>query len=230
MACLNEEEILECLYSLPENGDDSEEECDEDAAEEFTRLEVTNSGCDESNGSFAVAVDISQEGTEPDHQRSDTSEDESEWGDSVLHFERITRALDQNPVICPDFTQEDSEVDYFLSFLTEEILKIIKDRTNLYATKERERRYGGKVVRMASCTTVEEINTFIAVHILMGIHRLPDLRHYWSSDNLVGVPAVANLLTKTRFKKPAENIYCNDNTKQCQGVKLATTVFTNCGR
>jgi hypothetical protein len=40
MACLNEEEILECLYSLPENEDDSEEDCDEDAAEKLTRLEV----------------------------------------------------------------------------------------------------------------------------------------------------------------------------------------------
>jgi len=75
MACLNEEEILECLYSLPENEDDSEEECDGDAAEDLTRLEVTNSGCDESDGSFTVAVDISQEGTERDHQSSNTSED-----------------------------------------------------------------------------------------------------------------------------------------------------------
>jgi hypothetical protein len=139
MAYLNEEEILECLYSLPENEYDSEEECDEDAAEELTRLDVSNSGCDESNGSFAEAVDISQEGTEPNHQSSNTPEDESEWGDSVSYFERITRALDQNPVIFPDLTQEDSEVDYLLSILTEEILEIIQDQTKLYATQERER-------------------------------------------------------------------------------------------
>jgi hypothetical protein len=43
MAYLNEEDILECLFSLPENEDDSEEDCDKDAAEELTRLEVTNS-------------------------------------------------------------------------------------------------------------------------------------------------------------------------------------------
>ena len=128
-----------CLYSLPENENDSEEACDEDAAEELTRLEVTNSGCEESDGSFAVTVDISEEGTEPDRQSSNTSEDESEWGDSVSYFERITRTLDQNPVICPDLTQEDSEVDYLLSILTEEILEIFRDETNLYATQKRER-------------------------------------------------------------------------------------------
>jgi len=108
-------------------------------------------------------------------------------------------------------------VDYLLSILTEEILEIIRDQTNLYAIQEHERRLGGKVVRMASCnwkpTTVEEIKTFITIHILMGIHTLPDLRHYWSSDNLLGVPAVANLINKTWFKKLTENVHCNDNTK-----------------
>jgi hypothetical protein len=87
MACLNEEYILECLYSVPENEDDSEADCDEDAAEELTRLEVTNSGCDERDAAFPVAVNISEEGTEPDRQKSDTSEDENEWGDSVSYFE-----------------------------------------------------------------------------------------------------------------------------------------------
>ena len=50
------------------------------------------------------------------------------------YFENITRAFDQNPVICPDLTQEDSQVDYLLSILTEEILEIFQDQTNLYAT------------------------------------------------------------------------------------------------
>jgi hypothetical protein len=58
MACLNEEEILECLYSLLENEDGSEEDCDKDAAEELALLEVTNSGNDERDGTFAVGVYI----------------------------------------------------------------------------------------------------------------------------------------------------------------------------
>jgi hypothetical protein len=162
-------------------------------------------------------VDISEAGTEPDRQSSDTSGDESEWGDGVSYLENITRALDQNPIIYPGLPQEDSEVDYLLSILTKEILEIIRGQINLYATQERERRLGGQVVRMAICnwkpTTVEEIKTFVAAHMLMGIHTLPELRHYWSSDNLLGFPALANLITKTRFKKLTENVHCNDNTK-----------------
>ena len=122
MACLNEKEILEYLYPLSENDDDSEEDRDEDATEELTRLQVTNSGYDERDGAFVVAVDISEEGTEPGHQRSNTSEDEGEWGDRVSYFENITRFLDQNPVIRPVLNQEVSEVDHLLSILTEEIL------------------------------------------------------------------------------------------------------------
>jgi hypothetical protein len=38
--------------------------------------------------------------------------------------------------------------------------------------------FGEQVVRMASCnwkpTMVEEIKTFIPIHVLMGIHMLPD--------------------------------------------------------
>jgi hypothetical protein len=60
-------------------------------------------------------------------------------------------------------------VEYLLSILTEEILEIIRDQTNLYATRERDRRLGRQVVRMASCnwkpTTVDEIKTFIAIYI-----------------------------------------------------------------
>ena len=102
-------------------------------------------------------------------------------------------------------------MDIHLSIFTEEILEFIRDPTNLYATQERNRRLGGQVVRMASCnwkpTTVEEIKEFIAIDILMGIHTLPELRHYWSSDNFLGFPAAANLVAKTRFKKLIENIH-----------------------
>jgi hypothetical protein len=103
MACLNEENILECLFSLPENENDSEEDCDEDAAEELTRLEVTNSRCDERDGTFAEAVDILVEGTDPGRKNSDTTKnDESEWGDGVSYFENISRTRDQSTVIYPN--------------------------------------------------------------------------------------------------------------------------------
>ena len=79
-----------------------------------------NSGCDVRGGAFAEAVDFSEERTEPDCKRRDTSEDdECEWGDGVSYFENITRARDQNQVIYPDLNKEDLEEDYFLFILAE---------------------------------------------------------------------------------------------------------------
>jgi hypothetical protein len=52
MACFNQEEIPECPYSNAENENNSED-CDEDAAEKLTCLELTNNGCDERDGEFA---------------------------------------------------------------------------------------------------------------------------------------------------------------------------------
>jgi len=54
------------VYSLPENEDESEEECDKDAAEEFTHLEVPRwkgRGICEKH----EAIHVSEEGTEPDY-------------------------------------------------------------------------------------------------------------------------------------------------------------------
>jgi hypothetical protein len=41
----------------------------------------------------------------------------------------------------------------------------------------------------------------------MGIHRLLELRHYWSSESVICVPAVANLITKSKFKELTENVH-----------------------
>jgi hypothetical protein len=59
------------VYSLPENEDELEEECDKDAADEFTHLEVPR----QKGGNICEqyeAIDISEEGTEPEHQSYDT--------------------------------------------------------------------------------------------------------------------------------------------------------------
>ena len=124
----NEEEFLEFPYALPENEDYSEEDYNEDATEELVLLEVTNSECDEMDGAFAVAVDVSEEGPESDRQSSDTSEDENKWCDSVSYYGNITRDLDQYPFVCPDLTQEDTEAEYLLCILTEKYRKLFGTR------------------------------------------------------------------------------------------------------
>ena len=59
------------VYSLPESDNDSEEECDEDAADELTHLEVPRGNGQDICEQHEV-IDISEEGTEPDCQSCDT--------------------------------------------------------------------------------------------------------------------------------------------------------------
>jgi len=71
--------------------------------------------------------------------------------------------------------------------------------------------------------------TFITVHMLMGIHKLLELRHYWCSEPLICVPAVANLISKTMFNLQ-KTLIAMTLQMQHQEVKLATNVFTHCGQ
>jgi hypothetical protein len=55
------------------------------------------------------------------------------------------------------------------------------------------------------------MKAFIGCLILMGIHQLPALSNFWSSDPLLKVHAIADVMTSKRFKKSVENIHCNNN-------------------
>nr|XP_023397070.1 piggyBac transposable element-derived protein 4-like isoform X1 [Loxodonta africana]XP_023397071.1 piggyBac transposable element-derived protein 4-like isoform X1 [Loxodonta africana]XP_023397072.1 piggyBac transposable element-derived protein 4-like isoform X1 [Loxodonta africana]XP_023397073.1 piggyBac transposable element-derived protein 4-like isoform X1 [Loxodonta africana]XP_023397074.1 piggyBac transposable element-derived protein 4-like isoform X1 [Loxodonta africana]XP_023397075.1 len=236
------EEILEYFFSLPDNEEDSEEESDEDASEEESDEDASEEDSDEdaledltsleqsaahsegrgNNTDMVVEneeeANVAEERDEADDDARDEREgSEGEWCEDVSYFENLTASLQQHAQVYPDLAHTDTEVDYFLSVFTEEMLETIKDQTNLYATQERTTRSRGQEIRRPTQnwqpTTVEEIKAYIAVHIVMGIHVLPELRYYWSSDPSLGVASVPELMTKARFKKLTENIHCNDSSK-----------------
>ncbi|XP_049760722.1 general transcription factor II-I isoform X7 [Elephas maximus indicus] len=138
MATYMAEEALDRLFSLPENEDNSEEECDKDALEELSHLGESEALCDGNSDdsemvSEGEAVTVAEEKGQPDDEgRDEGEEDEGEWPKDVSHFIQITSSLQQDARVYPDLTHEDTEVDYFLSVFTEEMLEMIKNQTNLY--------------------------------------------------------------------------------------------------
>lgn len=52
--------------------------------------------------------------------------------------------------------------------------------------------------------------------ILMGLHPLPSIDLYWSSDDFFRVNELASVMTCKRFKKILENLHVNDNSKAPQ--------------
>jgi len=55
------------------------------------------------------------------------------------------------------------------------------------------------------------MKAFIGCLILMGNHQLLALSNFWSSDPLLKVDAITDVMTNKRFKKLLRNIHCNNN-------------------
>ena len=63
--------------------------------------------------------------------------------------------------------------------------------TNIYAVQ--------KGVSNWEKTTIAEMWTYLAIILLMGIHRLPRIKNYWSRDKFMGIPDLHRYMSSTRF-------------------------------
>ena len=61
--------------------------------------------------------------------------------------------------------------------------------------------------------TVREIEAFLGFVMATSVHRVPRLNNIWSSDWVLGVPALAANFTRTRFWQLWANLHLADNTQ-----------------
>lgn len=213
---------LDMLFSLPSDPDDSEVEADDDAFSELQSLEnldkpSTSSGsnCVTTEG-LSSADEVLQ--IEPDVNNSSESDDEmnEEWSNEVDFFDNIDSSFNNEPNLKISFNSTDKEKDYFGTIFTEEILQNIVDETNSYANQpKKNKRLGSNtkdIILNWKEITSEELKAWIGMHILMGIHQLPELKNYWSTDPILNVQSVARVMTAKRFKKITETLHVNDNS------------------
>ena len=57
----------------------------------------------------------------------------------------------------------------------------------------------------------EEMKAFFGMTVVMGYHVLPYIRDYWSSEQDLGVPYIANVMTLKRFEEIKAYLHFNDN-------------------
>ena len=62
-------------------------------------------------------------------------------------------------------------------------------------------------------TSEAEMKAYLGMILAMGIHKLPSLRDYWSTNALLGVPGITRGITRNRFMTILSNLHLNDNTK-----------------
>ena len=62
-------------------------------------------------------------------------------------------------------------------------------------------------------TCVMEIDLFLGIIIAMGVHVLPSIANYWSTDSLLGVPGISSGMPIDRFKALLSCLHLNNNSK-----------------
>lgn len=95
-------------------------------------------------------------------------------------------------------------VDFWEQLFPDNLISILVDETNRYVRQKQRTDW-------QMDTTVEEMRAFIGVLYMMGIHRLPQFRDYFSNDYVLGVPAVQAVFSRKRFWQLWSNIHLVDN-------------------
>ncbi|XP_049958104.1 piggyBac transposable element-derived protein 4-like [Schistocerca serialis cubense] len=159
----------------------------------------------------------------PETAAATFSSSEKMWNENIYYFENRPLKLEETAENIANFSKSDKEIKYFESIFTEELLLHICNQTNLYARQERCVVKAGKKTTKVSSNwqdiTVPELKAFLGMLILMGVHQLPQLGNYWSSDPILGVTAISLVMAKLRDKKIVENLHCNDNSTRVKKEK-----------
>lgn len=139
-------------------------------------------------------------------QKQSKQKSAKQWTEDTSYFENLNIDFSEEPKLFLSAPGITKEIDYFLEIFDDTLFSLIVDQTNLYAQQ--------KPVRNWVPLTVQELKSYIGCLILMGIHPLPRLENYWSSDPLLGYKGVYEVMNSKKFKKITEALHCNDNT-QC---------------
>ena len=100
-----------------------------------------------------------------------------------------------------DYTSD--PYDLFKLFITDTMITTIKEQTNLYAEQKEAARF--------KPVTNNDINIFLYINMMFGIHQMPALHMYWSKDPLLRVPPVAGAINRDRFKQIYRYLHLVDN-------------------
>ncbi len=122
-----------------------------------------------------------------------------------------------SPRILPPFTstagptprtkQTKSALEVFNLFVTVVILESIVKQTLLYAKTKGE---GAALSEFY----LEELQAFIGLHIAMGLLKLPQIKDYWSTNEIISTPWFPAIMPRDRFFMLMRYLHLVDSSKQ----------------
>ncbi|CAG4963107.1 unnamed protein product [Parnassius apollo] len=192
--------------------DNAEPSCSDVSPTEFTSLSlqstVTNCSSEDDDDTSITrrhhrsGVRISST-SESD---SESNQDEEEWKKVMWSTERPNSERFSDILLKPSvfFPSRTSPLAYFSRFFSDDILELIMEQTNLYATQQRTKHW--------EPVTVMDIRMVLGIIIMMGLHNVPTWDLYWSTDPFFRVDEIASVMTCKKFKKIMENLHLADNS------------------
>ena len=110
---------------------------------------------------------------------------------------------------------EFTPINVFKLFLTDELVQHITDATNSYAQiiidfpeiQERIENTKKSLFRLWQPVTFDEMWTYIAVTMLMGIIKKPELHLYWSNRHIFSTPIFPRLMRRDRYEQIRKMIH-----------------------
>ena len=120
------------------------------------------------------------------------------------------------PVTVPPFSSPvgptvdipESPIDTFDLMFTPDLVDDMVVQSNLYAKEV----MGEEKYSSWSKITREELRAYLGFCILMGINHLPALDDYWSTDPALHYSAIADRITRDRFREITRYLHFADNT------------------
>lgn len=108
----------------------------------------------------------------------------------------------QAPDMC-EFSELQTPYDFFSYFITDELLEIVCEQTNVYALQ--------KNINSTFECTVSDIRKYIGILIIMSVYKYPCVRSFWGKRKL---PGVYDTMTVNRFEEIRRHIHFADNSKK----------------
>ncbi|KAK3789328.1 hypothetical protein RRG08_001716 [Elysia crispata] len=106
-----------------------------------------------------------------------------------------------------DLDHSSEPTEFFKLFIPDTFITTLATQTNLYATQQ-------GAPASYKPVTEGELNIFLYINLMFGIHQLPSYFLYWSSDPLLHVPAVASVMSRNRYQQISRYFHLADSEAQ----------------
>jgi len=131
-------------------------------------------------------------------------------------FDDIHGILDQS------LTRDSSPIEILNKLLSDEVVALIVRETNRFAEQYLSSVAIKPQARSANWhpTNNSEMRKFLGLLYLMGIVKKPEIRHYWSSDPVMGTPVVNSIMPRNRFELLLKFLHFSNNEDADPGDRL----------